>query len=322
MICDGGSRRPRVALATSVDWPELAPDDRLIAPALARVGVDVDIALWTDARVGWEGYDLIVVRSCWDYHQDLPRWSDWIETIAARGCGPRLCNPGPVLRWNARKTYLSELGARGVPVVPTRWLDASDLASWTTFRRALESVPWTDLVCKPAVAAGALGTFHIQRSTLGSYELVVTEALPDLARRGPVLVQPFLAEIADEGEWSLIFFAGRPSHAVRKRPAAGDFRVQERHGGSTVATPPPPALVGVARLALTAANEILSRGADETLLYARIDLVVSGGTPLLIELEITEPALFLGWAPSAEPGGSAADRLARAIADRIAALRS
>ena len=311
--------RPSVALATSVDWPDLSPDDGLIAPALARVGVDAEIAIWTEPRVAWVRYDLIVVRSCWDYHQDLPRWLDWIGALERRGCGMKLCNPPAVLRWNARKTYLRELAARGVSVVPTVWLAGADLASWDALKAALEATPWDEVVCKPAVAAGALATFRLPRANFAAFESVVSLALPDYVSRGPVMIQPYLSEIARDGEWSLIFFAGAFSHAVLKQPAMGDFRVQERHGGSTVAATPPALVMAAARATLAATNQTLSHGSDGALLYARVDMVVSAGTPLLIELEITEPALFLGTAAASETTDVAADRLADAIAGRIAA---
>jgi hypothetical protein len=332
-------RRPLVALATSAAWPDLAPDDRLIAPALGRVGVDAEVVVWTDQRTDWDLYDLIVVRSCWDYHDDLRRWLDWIGTVDQPGSNPgqnprpnprpRLLNPAPVLRWNAKKTYLLDLAARGVPIVPTLWLDGPDLLSSSALTRALLSTGWQDLICKPAVSAGALCTHRLRMQTLSQWDAVLAVALPELARRGPVLVQPFLPQIVTEGEWSLLFFDGRLSHAVLKRPALGDFRVQEKHGGATIAAVPPQPLVDLARQVLAAAAQVTVRETTgETsppdhipapLPYARVDLVESAGKPLLIELEVTEPALFLGTASAPSSQDSAADRFATAIAARLPA---
>jgi hypothetical protein len=337
--------RPRVALATSTDWPDLAPDDRLIAPALARFGIDTEIAIWTEDGCDWERFDAILVRSCWNYHDDLPRWLDWIATIERRSSAslsgsdspapprPLLLNSPSVLRWNARKTYLTDLAARGVSIVPTRWLDQADLASWTALEAALQACGWEDLILKPAVSAGALLTYRVQRRDLSASRAVLTGALPELARRGPVLIQPYLGEIANEGEWSLLFFDGQPSHAVSKRPAAGDFRVQEKHGGTTFAATPPSEMVTFAQHVLAAAVAATAPAATppQPFIYARVDLVVSAGQPLLMELELTEPALFLQTGPVSPRGESGpdtesrpreespADRLAAAVARRFEA---
>jgi glutathione synthase/RimK-type ligase-like ATP-grasp enzyme len=246
--------RPLVALATSADWPDLTPDDSALRSALARAGVDSEITIWTDASIEWTPFDLIVVRSCWDYHNDLPRWLGWLDSLERQGAGARLCNPPAALRWNARKTYLTELVARGVPTVPTQWLEPTDLTSWANFSAAIAAAEWDDLVCKPAVSAGALGTFRLQRATLAQSASAVTAALPLLAQRGPVLVQPFVPELVTDGEWSVLFFDGRFSHAVCKRPALGDFRVQEKHGGTTTAAAPPPMLIESSRAVLAAAT--------------------------------------------------------------------
>lgn len=327
-------RPPSVALATSSNWPDLAPDDRLLRPALTRLGVESEIAIWTDGGVVWDRFDLVVVRSCWDYHDDLPRWLSWLDSMDAiqRG-GPhrgRLWNPPAALRWNSRKTYLRDLADRGVPVVPTTWLTEADLESWPALEAAFDRSRWDDFVCKPAVSAGALGTFRLRRGDLKSSQRRLTASLPGLRRRGPLLVQPFLHEIAEEGEWSLLFFDGRLSHAVLKRPAPGDFRVQEKHGGSTIAAVPPAPLVVAAEKALIDAAAAIEPDSvvRAPLLYARVDLVVSAGRPMLMELEITEPALFLETAPASNATtgpstvGSAADRFASAILARIAANRA
>ena len=169
-------------------------------------------------------------------------------------------------------------------------------------------------MAKPAVSAGARGTVRLRRSDLDddSARRQLEDVLPVWRLRGPVLVQPFLTEIADPGEWSLLFFDGRFSHAVVERPAAGDFRVQPQHGGSTEFRQPPPDLLAAAQQVLRVALP-LATGEARPALYARVDLVVVAGRPLLMELEVIEPALFLRHAPL-EAGP---ERLARAIAERI-----
>jgi len=344
VVASARSTPPTVALATSADLPDLAPDDRLLISALARLGVRAVPAIWTELPVEWERFGLIVVRSCWDYHDDLPRWLAFIGEIQRRGLGARLWNPPAALVWNSRKTYLRDLAGRGVPIVPTRWFDAGDLGSSEDLRAALESTGWSDVVCKPSVSAGALGTFRWRRGgspEVSTSEAVLTAMLSQLISRGPVMVQPFIEEIAgpgasrgadgeaDWGEWSLMYFAGRFSHAVRKWPARGDFRVQEEHGGSVAAVDAPPELLALAEQTLTAARQAIMpeppADSGAGFLYARVDVVVSRGRPLLMELELIEPALFFGngdRAPNdatrsgpARPGP--ADLLASGIVDRL-----
>lgn len=344
MLVSARSTPPTVALATSADLPDLAPDDRLLILALARLDVRAEPAIWTELPGQWERFDLIVVRSCWDYHDDLPRWLAFIGEIQRRGLGDRLRNPPAALVWNSRKTYLRDLAGRGVPIVPTRWFDAGDLGSWEDLRAALESTGWSDVVCKPAVSAGALGTFRWRREgspEVSTPEAVSTAMLSRLISRGPVMVQPFIEEIAGAGagwgaswgEWSLMYFAGRFSHAVRKWPARGDFRVQEEHGGSVAAADASPGLLALAEQTLTAAQQAITPeppadprwDSGAGFLYARVDVVVSRGRPLLMELELIEPALFFGngdRAPLDTTGSGLAhpgpaDLLARGIVDRL-----
>lgn len=310
-------RRPRVALATSEDWPQLSPDDAGIAPALEAAGMDAEIATWTDAAADWGRYDAVVVRSCWDYHDDLPRWMRWIDRVAAgasAAAGPRLWNPPAVLRWNARKIYLDDLVARGVPIVPTVFCGAEVLASAEAFDRVRGHLPWDELVAKPAVSAGARHTHRARRDDRAAWRSIFTTERAAWIRRGPLLVQPFLPEIAREGEWSLLYFGGVFSHAVLKRPAPGDFRVQERYGGSMAVAPPTPELLSVAAHTLAAAADAVAMRDPAQLLYARVDLVMAGGAPLLVELEVTEPALFFTASPA---GNGAVARFAEAVARTI-----
>lgn len=318
------NRRPRVALATSADWPDLAPDDRGLAPALGRLGIDSEITVWTDPAVDWRGFDLVLVRSCWDYHDDLARWLGWIDRLdqLAREHGsPHLCNPPAVLRWNSRKTYLAELEALGTRTVPTVWLEGETLSSTEAVRAALMAAPFAELVCKPAVSAGALGTLRLDRATLEGDEAraAIDAAFPEWVNRAPLLVQPFVPAIAVEGEWSLLFFDGDLSHAVLKRPAPGDFRVQERHGGSTSVPKVPARVRGRARSVLAAAAHVFAAGetSGSPLTYARVDMVVVDGNPLLMELELIEPALFLEHAPVRNGRPLATERLAGAIARQL-----
>ena len=284
-----------VAFATSEAWSTLTPDDRLAADALIRRGIDVVPAVWSDPSVPWTSHDAIVIRSTWDYHLRPSEFGAWIDMLEQDGCA--VWNPCPLLRWNANKRYLADLEARGVPIVPTAWIPVATPAA---LRDVMEARGWNDVVVKPAISATAYGT---RRVTRGDAELGA--ALPETgASQGEVLVQPFLSEIETAGEWSLMFLGGSFSHAVRKRPTPGDFRVQSEYGGSAVAQRAPPSVIAAAERVLAAV--------DGPWLYARVDGVEAGDGFRLMELEMLEPLLFL------KTDAGAAARFASAILAALA----
>lgn len=280
------------------ELPNLADDDRLLIPALTRHGLDATPAVWNDPAVDWTGFAAAVVRSTWDYYHDLPTFLRWISRLEE--CGVPLYNPPGVLRWNADKRYLMELESAGIPVVPTRWVERDDRAS---LLEILDDCRWEEAVVKPAVSASAWETWKTSRSAAKSDEARFRR----LVSRGTVMVQPFVAEVARDGEWSLLYLGGEFSHAVVKRARSGDFRVQPRHGGSVTLEQPAGEIQSQAETVLRAALTDPARS-----LYARVDGCVSNGRFLLMELELLEPSLFLGLAPGAP------ERLARALAERLA----
>ncbi len=280
----------RIALATYATLPSLNDDDRLLIAALTERGVTARPAVWDSPDVRWEELQGVLVRSCWDYHRRLPEFLAWIARL--EGSGVALWNAAAVLRWNSHKAYLRDLAGRGVPIVPTCWLgrgDGTDLAA------LLGREGWRDAVVKPAVSASATGTWRTSPATAAADQ----PRLDGLLHAGDVMVQPFIPEVADPGEWSLVFLGGRFSHAVLKRPAGGDYRVQWEFGGSALAAAPPDQLIADAERVLAAAP------GDPV--YARVDGVARDGRLLLMELELIEPHLFLGWDPRA------AARLAAAL---------
>jgi glutathione synthase/RimK-type ligase-like ATP-grasp enzyme len=195
--------------------------------------------------------------------------------------------PAVVLRANLDKRYLRALESQGVAIVPTVWLEPgvpTDIAALLTRHG------WTDAVVKPVVSAAAHRTHRVTAASQPVVDAVVGA--------GAAMVQPYLAEIETAGEWSVIHLGGAYSHAVRKRPRAGDFRVQPQHGGVSTREEPP----GAVRAAV---EQILAL-VPEPLLYARVDGVESGGRFLLMELELIEPRLFFVAAPDAAPRFAAA----------------
>jgi glutathione synthase/RimK-type ligase-like ATP-grasp enzyme len=240
----------------------------LLQAALEARGHAVRAAVWDDPSVHWGAFDAVILRSTWDYHKRVAEFAAWLD--ARQADGSRVWNPPALVRQNIHKGYLLDLAARGVPIVPTELVREPGTLAEIRARRGRSSV-----VVKPAVGATA---FH---TAVDPDE----ETFAALAAEGDVLVQPFLEEVVRDGEWSLIFFGGTFSHAVLKRPRAGDFRVQNDFGGSSVLTVPSAELVAEAARVLEAI--------DGRWLYARVDGVVVNGTFLLMELELTEPSLFL-----------------------------
>src|SRR5438067_3226227 len=280
----------RIALATYSKLPTLNDDDRLLVPAFAALGVTTVPAVWDSADVCWDELQGVLIRSSWDYHLRAPEFLAWIARLERAGV--TVWNPGDLLRCNHHERYLRDLSARGVATVGTRWLargEGVDLSALPA------GAGWREAVVKPAVSASAFGTWRTStQSAIGDQS-----RLDELLRAGDVMVQPLLPEVAAAGEWSLLFLGRRFSHAVLKRPAPGDYRVQWEFGGSAASATPPD------RLRADAEHVIAAVPGDP--LYARVDGVARAGRLGLMELELIEPHLFLGW------DAGAAGRLARAI---------
>jgi hypothetical protein len=294
---DRSRARRAVALVTYATHPAPTDDDQLLVDALSRVGANAEPTVWSDPDVDWCSYDAIVVRSCWDYFLRPAEFLAWLARLEAQGAP--LFNTVDVVRWNSDKTYLRDLEARGVPIVPTRWIARDERPSLSDLRR---DTGWSELVVKPAISGSAHETWRSSSPASADDDA----RLHRMTASGDVLVQPFVSGIAEHGEWSIVFIGGEYSHSVLKRPRSGEFRVQIEHGGTFASLQPPTGVLRQAAAALAAAPD-----ADEPTLYARVDGCVIDGTFVLMELELIEPVLFLG------TSSGAADRLALAILARI-----
>lgn len=289
--------RHRLALATCAAFPRLTNDDAPLLAALPPLGIHPEPCIWNDPAVDWAGYDAVLVRSTWDYFEHHDAFLAWLDRLDALGV-PML-NDSRLLRWNSDKRYLGELATHGVATIPTRY------ALPGTLRDTLRTFHGEDVVVKPSVSGGAWRTARGRVGAAG-FEQAVAQ-LPDTSA---YLVQPFVPQVADEGEWSLLYFDGAYSHAVLKRPAAGDYRVQHEHGGSAVAAEPDAIARAAAERALAGVAALGHAGTA----YARVDGVRVGDRFLLMELELIEPALHL----ASHPGAAA--RFARQLAERLPAL--
>ncbi len=274
----------RIGFVTFGERPEMTADDALVASHLPPC--------FQLAPIVWDGEhdavpdevvpDLIVPRSCWNYHLRQEHFLSWIAKLERAGA--LIVNPLELVRWNVEKTYLRELAAAGCRVAPTRWLAAGE---WADLGAILDEMGWHRAVVKPTVSASSFQTWTVARDDCARFD----QALETLLAHSGAMVQPFLDEIVDGGEWSLLFFGGTFSHGVLKQAQAGEFRVQEEFGGTSTCLEPPPALV---RDAYTVIEALPVAPA-----YARIDGVARDGRLLLVEAELIEPVLFLGLDPAA-----------------------
>lgn len=272
----------KIVFATSEEFPQLTEDDLLAVEALNKHGIGVTPALWDDLNFDWGAYSTVVIRSCWDYHLRPIEFSNWLTLLEKLGVA--IWNPAEVVRWNMDKTYLSELQQQGVAILPSVWLPRY---AKVNLAHLLEEKNWTQAVVKPTISAAADNTFLVSLESVTARQAKFDQLL----QQGGLLVQEFAPEVQERGEWSLMFFGGQYSHAVLKRPAGGDFRVQRHLGGSHGSAEPARTLVDQAAAAVSAA------GAD--LLYARVDGIERAGSLFLMELEIIEPLLFFADNPKA-----------------------
>jgi len=282
--------QPRVAiLVPAPDYNERwQPAFARKAAALAGAGLAIEQRIW-GAPGDLGGFDLILPLFAWGYQRDVVAWYALLDRLEAERLP--VVNPVPVLRWNSDKAYLAELGAAGVTVVPTVEVAALDDAGLANARTTLGT---TEVVIKPAVSGGADGT----------HRLAPDAPIPADALGRRRLVQPLMPGILTDGEYSLFFFGGRFSHAIVKRPASGDFRVQEQFGGREETWDASAEARALAAAALAAA--------PATPVYARVDMVGDAAGRLhIMELELIEPSLFLHHAP--DKGAAFGLAVARAI---------
>jgi hypothetical protein len=291
----------RVALLIARNLASDAPDRRADAylfdvqrkameAAFIPVGLTLEVVRWTEAGMDWRQFDAALVLNCWDYQDRHDAFLARLAEIEAAGVA--LFNPLHLVRWNIRKTYLRDLESRGVVIVPTLWVEtpqASDIHA------AFQTFGCDEVVLKRQVGGGARGQVRHARATA---------PVSGSALDRPGMIQPLIQSVVTEGEYSFLFVDGAFSHALVKRAAAGDYRIQEAYGGRSMKVEPSAADKARAGAVLQAL--------DEPPLYARVDMVrgADGGL-MLMELEVLEPYLF----PAEGPGIGA--MLAAALKRRL-----
>jgi len=290
-----------VALATCRDLPDWEVDDRPLFDALAACGLRVSHPVWNDPAVDWSGFDCVWVRTTWDYQEQLPEFLRWVDRVSGVSL---LHNPASVLRWNADKRYLRDLSEAGVPIVPTVWLEAGSTADVEALVR---EQGWTRAFLKPQVGATARETLRFWADSHGfaNAQRHVDRLLP----REGLMLQPYLGSVETLGELSLLFADGELSHAVRKIPVPGDYRVQDDFGASDFREEP-----GQHAVSLALAAMAVGTPGPDPLLYGRVDFMTAEDGGLVVgELELIEPSLFLRHDPAA------GQRFAAALTRRLEA---
>lgn len=272
----------RVAFLTLADREGYVIDDGLAIAELAARGVAVDEVPWR-AATEWRAYGAVVVRTPWDYQHDPHAFLAVLDSISRAGVP--LANSLPVVRWNLHKGYLRDVESAGVAIVPTRWGRGLTGAE-------LQAMVAEECVLKPVIGANAGDTFRLAPGLAPDEAARIAGLFVDREW----MLQPFVKAVVTEGEFSLFYFGGAYSHAIVKRPAAGDFRVQEDHGGRIARVEADAELTSAGSAVIDAMLGIVG----EAPLQARVDLVrLDDGRLAVIELELIEPSLYFRHHPDA-----------------------
>ena len=281
----------KLALATCATVPDWEVDDRVFHAALAERGVAASQQVWDDPAVDWPAFDAVLIRTTWDYQEKRDAFVAWAEGVTVP-----LYNPAGIVRWNTHKWYLQDLEMRGVPIIPTEWLARGTMPDIAALCR---SRGWKRAFLKPCVGATARETLRFEAG-----DPAAQAHASRLLTNEDVMLQPYLSRVETEGELSAIFINGELTHAVRKVPVPGDYRVQDDFGAKDYLIDFPD--VPLARRALDAVGQ--------TLLYGRADFLIADDGLQLTELELVEPSLFFRHSRSA--AGRLADAIAAAMAIR------
>lgn len=251
-------------------------EDTFLLRHLQEKGLDITFEIWNDPQVNWEKYDLLVLKSPWDYFDYIKDFYEWLDLLEQKNIP--LLNPLTTVRWNADKHYLRDIARAGFTIPPSLWIEQGQAFKIEHLFRQFGS---EKIIIKPCISGGAKNTFAITRENAEDHAI----KLNALFAQEAFLAQPFLPEIQSQGEWSFVFFKGQYSHSLLKTPQAGDFRVQHYLGGTISPADPP------AHLLLEATGIVQQFAAD--CLYARVDGLEVNGSFMLMELELIEPFLFL-----------------------------
>lgn len=275
----------KIALITyldkgSYDTTTVESEDDKLLYFLKEKGLTIDLVIWNNPHINWEDYQVAILKSPWDYFDLIEDFYTWLDLLVTKKV--KLLNPVNVVRWNSDKRYLKEIEAAGLKIIPSIFINKQNHLSLKHF---FDEFNTDKLIVKPCISGGAKNTFKV---TIDHVE-AVNHQLNHLLQEEDFIIQPFLPEILESGEWSFIFFNGTYSHSLIKRAKPGDFRVQPAHGGSVHPQNPDHDLIAMAQQYV----DLFAKNC----LYARVDGTFVNGDFLLMELELIEPFLFLNTAP-------------------------
>lgn len=265
----------KVALVTYGKQPKLFDGDNLLVDPFKKYGFKPLSIPWDKKRVAWEDFDLVILRSTWDYHLRVKEFLNWLEYLEDRKV--KLWNPPNIIRWNINKKYLLDLEKEEYPIIPTVLIKKESIKDT---RKIAADNKWEEIIIKPTIGNSAYNTYRLRLKDIDS-------ALPQLAKKlqnNDLIIQPYIKEINQEGEYSFIFFNKKYSHTVLKVPKKNEFRSQREFGGKELKIEPNQKVISQAERVL---DKISS-----PILYARIDGLVIEGQLKLMELELIEPYLF------------------------------
>ena len=271
----------KIGLVTCEKLPLLSRDDQKLIPLFTEKGIKSVPVVWNDPQVNWNQFDHLIIRSVWDYHLNPEGFLDWLGHLEKLNV--KTLNPISVLRNNHNKFYLQDLEMKGVRIVPTLFFGQNKKVDLST----ASNLGWKKVVLKPAISASAhltnLVDLNQDRNRLDS----ILQGYSDR----DLLVQKYMPEIQETGELSIIFLNRRFSHAVIKKSAVGEFRIQSEFGGVVHPFSPESNVLETAQFILSLF--------DVDLLYARVDGILKEGVFVLMEIELIEPDLFLGFSDQA-----------------------
>lgn len=283
----------KIALLTCQRLPHLTHADQLLIPALANHNIDASAVIWDDPNINWLDFDCLIFRNTWDYYEKENEFNQWLESIHLLGI--KTFNSLEIVRQNKHKFYLRDLQDQNITIIPTLFIEK------TTSLDIGAIIPsnWQKTVIKPAFSAGSYLTEVFDITELEK----INRKYQSIATGKDLLLQEFKPEIISEGETSFIFFNKKFSHAVNKKPASGDFRIQVQYGGIYKSINPSENLI-------EQAQSIVNKYRGD-LLYARIDGIVINEKIQLMEVECIEPDLYFNY------GKGSIERFVQSILDLL-----
>jgi len=270
----------RLALITQdillPEYSDPKSDNCILLNFLRSKQVDASVQVWTDESIDWSQFDVVILKTPWDYVEKIDAFNIWLDKVTQLNV--RILNPLDSIRWNANKLYLKDLENLNVAIPTTLWYDTNDTIN---LAEIFDKLNTEKIIIKPWVSSTAHNTHAITRDQAAKKE----DEIKELLKRKALMAQPFLTEVQTIGEYSLLFFNGKYSHAVLKVPKSGDFRVQYDYGGIINGVKPP-------RHLISAAQYIVDNFAKNCL-YTRVDGLNVYGKLTIMELEMIEPNLYL-----------------------------